>query len=65
MLYKLYIEAFSEAEIYFIQLTTLLGVTYEKVALSIWKNGELCNVYLVNDETYNTIREYLIEKESI
>lgn len=60
MAYVLHIEAFSEAEWYFMQLLELLKIKRD-VTLSVWHSGVLCNDYTIDDKAYESIRDYLQE----
>lgn len=62
MLHELYIEAFTEGEIYFMMLMNLLNVKYVAKRLSVCYKGKLCNTYLIDDETYKMIQNYLTEE---
>ena len=62
MTHVLCIEAFSEAEVYFMQLLKLANVQNVKVVLSTMHSGKLCNDYTIDEEGYERIRHYLMEE---
>lgn len=64
MEHKLYVYANSEAEERLLYLFGKTNTTYLKTNLDTTEQGEVVNLYMFDDITYEVIKQYLQNEES-